>query len=344
MPGYPCVDVVILSWDRIEDTLTAIDSALSQQGVDASVIIVDQGSSESTLRTLRGIADPPKVVLHEVGYNAGVPAGRNIGARLGRADVIASLDNDAAFDGSDALATAARRFQDDPRLGALAFRILIASTGQDDLLSWSYPHSRVADRPFYATRFVGAGHACRRDAFEAIGGYDESLFFMCEESDLSLRLINAGYKILYDPQIRILHRVAPERRVDWADGRYELLVRNRLYIEYKYRRRPAAVLPLAAGLVIRGLVNGLPAAAVRGCLRAVPLCRGHRRGRPDASLRLNPEAERYIAEHETVHDGNLWARLRHQVFMRLPRTHGLNGGTAATTAGPLLMSDPPSDE
>ncbi|WP_223097870.1 glycosyltransferase family 2 protein [Vibrio sp. SCSIO 43132] len=40
----PSVDITILSWDRIDDTLDAIDSALSQQGIDLKVIVVDQGS------------------------------------------------------------------------------------------------------------------------------------------------------------------------------------------------------------------------------------------------------------------------------------------------------------
>jgi GT2 family glycosyltransferase len=71
----------------------------------------------------------------------------------------------------------------DPGLGAIGFRILVDATGTDDLLSWGYPRSLLAraGEVFDAAPFVGAGHAIRRAAWEAAGGYDEALFFCWEE-------------------------------------------------------------------------------------------------------------------------------------------------------------------
>ena len=41
--------------------------------------------------------------------------------------------------------------------------------------------------------FVGAAHAVRRDVFLKVGGYREHFFFMGEEGDLCLRMMQAGY-------------------------------------------------------------------------------------------------------------------------------------------------------
>ncbi|MEL6280811.1 MAG: glycosyltransferase family 2 protein, partial [Pseudomonadota bacterium] len=58
------VDVIILSWDRIDDTICAIESALGQTGVDIKVQVVDQGTAASELARLKAFcAADPRVEL-----------------------------------------------------------------------------------------------------------------------------------------------------------------------------------------------------------------------------------------------------------------------------------------
>src|SRR5262245_3130869 len=173
------VDVQILSWNRVDETMAAIDSALAQEGVNAHVWVVDQGSEPANLQAMRdSAAERPRMTLHELGHNVGVAAGRNVAARLGNAPVIVALDNDAIFTDAHMLARAVQRLKDSPELGALGFRILNFYTGGDDFTSWDYPVAMRAhtDSEFWTTRFVGAGHAIRRRAFDAACGYDDRLF------------------------------------------------------------------------------------------------------------------------------------------------------------------------
>ena len=87
---------------------------------------------------------------------------------------------------------------------------------------------------FLASRFVGAGHAIRRKVFEAVGGYDDCLFFCGEEMDLCYRMLNAGYRIEYVPDVTILHKASPDRRVEWDTLRYYFSMRNGLYTAHKF--------------------------------------------------------------------------------------------------------------
>jgi len=172
--GYDA-DVVILALDRVDETIAAIHSALGQTGVSRHVTIVDQGSQPEALTrlaaTVYGRTDATLVALE---HNHGVPGGRNIGAALGRGRIIVGLDNDAIFDASDMLARIVAAFDADPNLGALGCRIVVDSTGDDDLSSWGYPAALLprSRNSFEAVTFVGAGHAIRRETWDDAGGYD----------------------------------------------------------------------------------------------------------------------------------------------------------------------------
>ncbi len=314
------VDVVVLSWNRAEATCEAISSALAQEGVDVSVWVVDQGSNPSDLATVSEFcAGRDRVELIALGRNVGVPGGRNIGIRRGSAPWTASLDNDAAFADPGCLRRMVERFEADPLLGAVAFRADNYTTGALDLTSWAYPRPLVdrADTPFYAARFVGVGHGIRRVAFEEVGGYDDRLFFCEEELDLSYKLIAAGYRILYDPEIVVLHKVDPEARVRWDERRLFLQVRNAVYLQHRHHRRPLATAAVAGGWVARGIYNRAGGQALRGVAAAARLLAESRRELATAPP-LSEEARRYIVETDTRLRGGALTRLRHDVLAPLP--------------------------
>jgi hypothetical protein len=52
----------------------------------------------------------------------------------------------------------------------------------------------------------GAALLVRRTAFEEVGGFDERFFLYAEESDLCARLRRRGWRILFEPSARVVHR------------------------------------------------------------------------------------------------------------------------------------------
>ncbi len=204
--------------------------------------------------------------LRLLGKNVGVPEGRNLASAMGTAPIIAGIDNDAEFASPVELARAARRFADDPKLGAIGFRILNYFTGEDDRTCWAYPPALWTARGinFSTTNFVGAGHAIRRSAFEAAGRYDGRLFFTCEEFDLGLRILNAGYDIAYIPEIRVLHKVSAQGRLSWEKGRLYYTVRNHIYTYGKFSASPAKFANYIGIQLMRTAQSGLLLECVRG--------------------------------------------------------------------------------
>jgi GT2 family glycosyltransferase len=322
------VDVVILALDRAEATVAAIRSALSQTGVTRYVIVVDQGSRPDALARMTAAVHGRKdATLVAVDRNYGVPGGRNIGSALGCGRIIVGLDNDAEFAVSDTLARLASGFDSDPELAAIGCRIVVDTTGEDDLSSWGYPRALLARsrETFEAATFVGAGHAIRRAAWKDVGGYDARLFFCWEEYDFCLRAIARYWRVCYRGDIVVRHKVSPERRITWSGDRWFHFVRNRIYIGRKSGETWLALAPRIVGYCVK--------AARNGCLRETPraLWSAFRMARGVRPSPLHQSARDYLQRTDTAWRGNWLTRLRREVLTALP-------GTAAKRAQPTEAS------
>ncbi len=294
------IDVIILSWNRVDDTLAAIDSALRQRDVGVNVQVVDQGTEPEGLRRLRAqVQSDRRIHLVELGHNIGVAGGRNRATAMGSSPIVVALDSDAVFAHDRVLHRVVREFHAREELGAMAFRITNYFTRENDATSWDYPANCSPSNRFACSRFVGAGHAVRRALFESLGGYDRDLFFCGEELDLCYRILNCGYTIEYVPEAEILHKVSPEHRVFWNRGRYFFTVRNNLYTSYKFGVPLPRLLVAAGAFIVKGGFNGVGGEALRGVREAIRMGKTFNRDeRAVARYCLRPETWARIQELE----------------------------------------------
>ncbi|HET8937399.1 MAG TPA: glycosyltransferase [Polyangiales bacterium] len=299
----PCravaVDIIILDWNRADQTILAVKSALAQRGVARRVWVVDQGSEPANQDQLAAFCDAHSDVnVHWLDRNVGVAAGRNLATQLGAAAYVVSLDNDAVFADEWCVARAIERMEREPQLGALAFRILDAETHSDEAF-WDYPSQlRECELPRFAvTRFLGGGHVVRRSAFEAAGRYDERLFFGGEERDIAWRMIGLGYRLRLERDLIVVHRSVATSKIAWSGKRFYYLARNTLYINHKFGGGWLGFARGAAGFMLRGLRCGLLPAAVGGVLHGLWMgLRFSLHERDKSMYQLNEQARRYIAE------------------------------------------------
>jgi GT2 family glycosyltransferase len=313
------VDVIILSWNRVQDTIAAIQSAHDQEGVSKHILIVDQGSDHQNLAQLEAfLRAVPEAKLLKLSRNSGVAGGRNIASAMGTARYIVALDSDAEFADRTMLARAVKEMDEHPNLCAIGFRIENFFTGKNDETSWDYPAGRTPDQTFLTTRFIGAGHAIRRSVFEEVGAYDERLFFCGEELDLCYRMLNTDKRIAYVPDVAIRHKVSPEHRVLWGKGRFFYTVRNNIYTAYKFNT-PMPRLALAAGaFLIKGMNNGIGKEALRAIKASIGMCWIYRKSREDKQpYALSRATQEYIRGYEPNRSESMVRKFRRQ-FSRLP--------------------------
>lgn len=317
------IDVIILSWNRVDDTIAAIRSAAAQTGVTKRVLIVDQGSDPENLQKLEHfLRDQPDAELCKLGSNVGVAAGRNIATAMGDAPYVVALDSDAEFADEDVLRRVAGHFESDPHMCAMGFRILNFFTGENDHTSWDYPGADDPGRRFSTTRFIGAGHAIRRNVFASVGGYDERLFFCGEEVDLCYRMLNAGYHITYMPDVAIRHKVSPEHRVYWNRGRYYYTVRNNLYTSYKFGTSLPRLVVAAAAFAVKGFRNGMVSESIRAVRDSLRMCREFRISPENKQFyNLSRATWNYVLRYEPSRRENV-ARKIYRQFASLPHQGG----------------------
>ncbi|GAB0118605.1 glycosyltransferase family 2 protein [Acidisoma sp. 7E03] len=324
-------DILILCLGRAAETEAAIRSALGQTDLSRHLILFDQGSDAATLagfgRLIEGRED---AVLVTAGANLGVAEGRNRAAALGHGRAILVLDNDATFADATVAARAVALLDAEPNLAVLGFRIMNEDGSDEDHASWGYPEAlrpQAAGR-FAAATFVGAGHAIRRAAWDAVGGYDATLFFTWEEFDFALRAIDRGWRLMHAGDLAVHHKLAMAARVGWEETRWFLYLRNRLYIARKWKTSRSALLLRVLAYSLRSLRIGLLAQGLAG-MRA-----GLRLPLPEPARPLSVAAQDYLRITDTIWRGGPFARLRREVWVALPSSRRKHSGHSVVTKRP----------
>src|SRR5262249_21596984 len=111
------------------------------------------------------------------------------------------MDDDARLIDGAGIREAAGVLAGSPSVGAVGFAMATS-----DGSPWD---ARMQPSPVdYACRvpcFIGFAHLLRRPLFLRLGGYRESFQFYGEEKEYCLRLLSAGYQVVYLPHARVVH-------------------------------------------------------------------------------------------------------------------------------------------
>lgn len=235
-PEDPLVSYVIATYNRPDDLADAIDSVLAQEYRPLEIVVISNSTDETSTMFEPGERfDHEFVHYHEFEGRMGVPEARNVGYEYASGDILVTIDDDAVLPDSDATDVIVSRFDEHDDVGALAFQSRYDETGEPIRMEIPDPpdFELTPEDEYRTTSFIGVGNALRRSALEAAGAYPSDFVYGFEEMDLSVRLLDARYDILYVPSIVVLHKQSPEgRRPDLealerqVENRMRLTVRN----------------------------------------------------------------------------------------------------------------------
>jgi len=200
--------VVIAAFNSERIIQETIGSVLNQTFSDFELIVIDDGSTDSTLEVLLRIEDPRLKIFSYP--NAGVAVSRNRGIAQATGEYVAFLDHDDLWT-PDKLEAQLEALLESPQAG-VAYSLVHRIDEAGRLL---HPCSRItASGDVYArllaTDFLDtvSNPLIRKEALDQVGGFDES-FAGADDWDLFLRLA-ASYPFVSVPAVQVLYRDRPD--------------------------------------------------------------------------------------------------------------------------------------
>ncbi|MHC4622328.1 MAG: glycosyltransferase family 2 protein [Planctomycetota bacterium] len=224
------ISFLIITHNRRDDLRRAVDAILEQNYRPIEIIIVDNNSTDGTEHAVKAGYNESFVKYVKLAENKGVAGARNVAIRKASGDIAITVDDDAVILGKDSIQKVVDKFKSDEKIGALAFKIINYDSRQ--ILPREFPHRDKTldpDKEFETTYFIGAGHAVRKQVYDRAGLYMDSFYGM-EELDLSYRILDAAYRIIYFPQVQVLHKRTGKGRVA---NEWEHMIQNRIKMLYR---------------------------------------------------------------------------------------------------------------
>ena len=261
------------------ERLGAALRALGEQTAACDVVLVDNGSTDGSIALAR--RELPAVQVVELGENLGFGRAINRGVAAVAGDPVILLNNDAVpeprfvealleelGDGVDSVAGVLLQ-ERAPELIDSAGVVADAT-----LMGFDYLHGEaaaVAETAAPPLGPTGGAALYRREAFEAVGGFDERIFLYYEDLDLALRLAARGGRCRLAPEARALHAysaslgAASARKYAWTGWSRGYMLRR-----YGVLRDPRLALRALAGeaaLCAGQVLKDRTAAGLTGRLR-----------------------------------------------------------------------------
>ena len=236
------VTAIVVTYQGLRHVGQCLTSLLASTDEGTEIVVVDNGSTDGTPAFVK--AEFPDVQLIEFGRNLGYGAAINHVAHASTAPYLAILNQDLVCR-PGWLEHLVSALEADPTAALVTPKILLRAdpslvnacgnaphfTGLTPCRGYREPSTAFTSiEPIAAVS--GAAFVIRRTVFQSLGGFDARFFLYLEDTDLSLRALLAGHRLLLVPEAEVLHEFTPRftaEKLFWLE-------RNRLAMLLKVFR------------------------------------------------------------------------------------------------------------
>lgn len=300
------LSVIIVNYNVrqfLENALTSVCRAL--EGIEGEVFVVDNASDDGSADMVRGKF--PSVRLVENRENVGFAKANNTALRLARGEFILLINPDTVVQ-EDTFRVMLRFFSEAPDAGIAGCRILNPDGSFQLPCRRSFPTPWVAftkifglaalfpksklfgrynltylseDETYTVDAVSGSFMMVRREAYEKVGGLDESFFMYGEDLDWCYRIGTAGFRVYYVHATKIIHFKGESTKRSDIDEIRLFYQAMQLFVRKHFNRSRTVLLFLNLGIVTRAsaaslarLARPLQIAILDGILVVVALLAG----------------------------------------------------------------------
>lgn len=197
-PQKPTISIIVVAYKTGQELRECLESLSKQTCNDFEIIIVDNDFEDLNMLA--------KYTLdyYRLGKNYGLSYARNFGVERSQGSILAFLDDDAIPDAKWTESI----FNTFKQKGIVAIRGKILPKSERKVYNYLATHYDLGGEPLLRSLDTEGNSAIRRDAYEAVGGFNPKLFiYMQEGLVISIALSKHG-RIMYAPEMIIYHDFA----------------------------------------------------------------------------------------------------------------------------------------
>jgi len=221
------VSVLIVNYNTAAEVIQCVQSVLQQQHLSFDIWVIDNASLDPSVARLKDTFGA-RIHVIENPTNVGFGAANNIGAIHASGEYLYLLNPDAQLTQANSLSQLLAFLKDKPLCGLAGTRIIETATKREIKAAYHYPGQAHLKNtagftalPGKIAWIQGSSMLIKKSLFDQLHGFDNDYFLYAEETDLCLRVRQAGYSIEVCEDASVEH-------IGGASQRHEKIAATRL--------------------------------------------------------------------------------------------------------------------
>lgn len=272
--NFPDLSVIIVNYNTSSLLKQCLQSLICTKGsLELEIIVVDNASIDDSVNICEELFPEVGVIRND--KNVGFGRANNQGITASKADFVLLLNSDTTMLQSS-LVTMLKPMYQHPDIGVVGCRLLNPD-GNFQPSCMKFPNLRLLliqefmlyklskrfPRIFFEPPYLNVAKDCdwvfgtamliRKKALDVSGLFDPNIWMYAEEMELCYRIREAGYRVLFDPEAKVIHL----GEGSWKKRSYSptfLKMKGLLYFVKKHFSSPtywAVYSMVAAGAALR---------------------------------------------------------------------------------------------
>ena len=248
------IAIILLNYNNANDTLECVDSIIDNCGLNYKIIVVDNKSTDNSREVLKLNSDKYHLILSDT--NEGFAIGNNIGIQYAleqNIEYIMLLNNDTLIE-KGSIEKLYNYIKENKDVGAIAPRTMYYPQkdtiwfdgGKIDWMKFTVEHFNmgkkitdddVKNQPMIeeVDFLTGCCILLKSEVFKTVGLLPEEYFMYYEDVDFSVKIADAGYKLVVLREAKIYHKVSASSGGEDSPFSIKWGNRNRFIFIQKYK-------------------------------------------------------------------------------------------------------------
>lgn len=201
------LSIIIVNYNTADYLTNCLRSVFAQADASYEVWVVDNASTDDSVTMVHN--QFPQVHLLTNTENLGFAKANNLAVQNAAGQFIYFLNPDTEVQ-PKCFSTMIRYMKKNPSVGMAGTKLLYPDHSEQNSVEESYPgqhhtNGELAGLPGRIAWLLGASLIARHNVIKQVNGFSEDFFLYGEDIDLSIKVRQAGWKLGFIPDAKVIH-------------------------------------------------------------------------------------------------------------------------------------------